>query len=422
MDDMSQSQLQDKRKRRKISFFGNFGQRNLGNEATLLAILHNLRRYLPDAEMNCICTDPVTTAKTYKIAAVSIHDIFVKPELLQSNPVARLVRKIFIGIPIEFYRWIRAISFLGDTDMVIVPGTQFLSDNLTGPWGWPYMLFKWSVAAKLRRCKLLFVSVGVGPLHHTLSRFFVKFALRLADFRSYRDQCSKEYVGSIGLKRASDRVYPDLAFSLATPAVRRGTGTDAGRPVVAVGVIDFHGQFRPSQLSADDTYGCYVETVSAFVTWLLERSYTVRLVIGDVSYDTQVLADLQKILSNKVINFEKDHLIVQPIGSLDELISQLATSDIIVSPRFHNIVFGLLLNKPVLALSYHEKFAALLESFDLNRFDLPIEDADIDTITERFHELERNCNELKRQIGVNVHRYRVSLDEQYGLIVKFFTV
>jgi polysaccharide pyruvyl transferase WcaK-like protein len=416
---MIRPKMQDRRKQTRVSFFGNFGQGNLGNEGTLRAILDNLRKSLPDAEMNCICTGPAATATTYNIAAFPIHGLFVKPELLQSNPLARLVRKIFIGIPIEFYRWIRALRTLGGTDMLIVPGTQFLSDNLTGPWEWPYMVFKWSVAAKLRRCKLAFVSVGAGPLRRSLSRFFVKSALRLADFRSYRDQASKEYLRSIGFSHANDQVYPDLAFSLPTISVPRAGGSNGERPVIAVGVKDYHGQYAPwlRKRSADDTYRCYIERVTAFVAWLLEHRYTVRLVIGDVSYDTQVLADLRKALSEKEIRYESHHLIAEPIESLEELISQLATSDIIVSPRFHNIVFGLLLNKPVLALSYHEKFSALLESSDLGRFDVPIEYAALDTITERFCELERNRGELKRQISENVDRYRIALAEQYSYIL-----
>jgi polysaccharide pyruvyl transferase WcaK-like protein len=43
---------------RKIVLFGNFGTGNLGNDATLQAILHNLRQYFPKAVFSCICTDP----------------------------------------------------------------------------------------------------------------------------------------------------------------------------------------------------------------------------------------------------------------------------------------------------------------------------------------------------------------------------
>jgi len=408
-----------KRKRKKISFFGNFGQGNLGNESTLQAILYNLRQHLPDAEVNCICTGPEATATTHNIAAVPIHDIFV-PGLLRNNPLARFLRKVFIGIPSELYRWLKAFNTLEGTDMFIVPGTQFLSDNLTGPFGWPYMAFKWSVTAKLRRCKLLFVSVGVGPLRHPLSRFFVKSALLLADYRSYRDDSSRQYMRRIGFDPTNDPVYPDLAFSLPTPTIPRGSHRNRGKPVIAMGVADHNGQHGPGprQHQADDIYRHYLDKVTAFVARLLERMYTVRLVIGDVSYDTQVLADLRKSLHERKVNYENHQVIDEPIESVQQLIAQLATSDIVVSPRFHNVVLALLLNRPVIALSYHEKLVSLMDAVGLSKYCQHIDHLDVDKLIDQLIEIEKNAEELKTYIKQKTEEYRMALDKQYTAIFK----
>jgi|SRR5208337_4121443 len=60
-------------KRQRIALFGNFGTGNLGNEATLQAMLYNLRRYLPNAELSCICMRPENTASEHNISAVPIR-------------------------------------------------------------------------------------------------------------------------------------------------------------------------------------------------------------------------------------------------------------------------------------------------------------------------------------------------------------
>ena len=100
------------------------------------------------------------------------------------------------------------------TDMLIIPGTGLLTDAY-GLLGWgPYNLLKWSLIAKVCRCKLLFVSIGAGPIYGTLGRWFVKAILSLADFRSYRDNSTMQYLKGIGFRADNDRVYPDLAFSL----------------------------------------------------------------------------------------------------------------------------------------------------------------------------------------------------------------
>src|SRR5205085_7262149 len=158
------------KKRLKIAFFGHFDSRNFGNESTLQAILHHLRCYQPDAEVTCISTGPEATVATHQVDAIPISENLLVKSWLPRNPLLRLVRRVFIGIPSEPYRWINGLMRLRRTDVVIIPGTGLLMDasGLTG-WG-PYNLFKWSLIAKSCRCKLLFVSVGAGPIYSALGR------------------------------------------------------------------------------------------------------------------------------------------------------------------------------------------------------------------------------------------------------------
>src|SRR5260370_25781901 len=152
--------------KRKICFLGHFGGGNFGNEITLQTILHHFRRRRPGARVACICTAPEALAATQKIETVPINRRFVKPWTLRTR-LARLLRKVFIGVPSELCRWLDAFKALKGTNMLIIPGTGLLTDayGLSG-WGpWPYNVFKWSLIAKLRGCEVLFVSVGAGPIY-----------------------------------------------------------------------------------------------------------------------------------------------------------------------------------------------------------------------------------------------------------------
>ena len=62
--------------RQRIALFGNFGTGNLGNEATLQAMVCNLRVHMPNAEISCICPRPEDTALQYNISAVPIRAPF----------------------------------------------------------------------------------------------------------------------------------------------------------------------------------------------------------------------------------------------------------------------------------------------------------------------------------------------------------
>src|SRR5262249_47070961 len=138
-----------------------------------------------------------STLRAHQIEAIPIAERFAK-SWVPKNPLTRVLRKVCIGIPSELYGWIKSLVVLRRIDMLIVPGTGLLTDAYgLRAWG-PYNLLHWSLMAKICRCKLLFVSVGAGPVYGALGRCFVKWTLSLADFRSYRETSTRQYLKSIG--------------------------------------------------------------------------------------------------------------------------------------------------------------------------------------------------------------------------------
>jgi polysaccharide pyruvyl transferase WcaK-like protein len=398
--------------RRKIALFGTFGTGNLGNECTLQAMLLNIRRRVPNAQVSCICAGPEETASTYGIHAFAIREM---PLRATNNRAWRLLRKICVGIPAELYRWFGVIKRLMGAQMLIMTGTGMLSDYNIGPFGLHYDILRWSVVAKLCRCKLLFVSVGVGPLHHPLARFFVRAALRMADYRSYRDSFSKEYLKSIGFDADADAVYPDLAFSLPKDMLSTGQHDGDKRGPIGVGLITHYVQ-RSLSDDAEQIYREYTTKMASFIRWLLEHNRTVRLLIGDVVHDTRVRTDLRTLLEQSGLTYEKSHIIDQPAGSFEELLSQLATTKVVVASRFHNLLLALLLGKPALAISFHEKDDALMTAVGLQEFRQDIANLDVSTLIEQFVRLEENADPLRQEIRRNTKDYRRELDKQYDRI------
>lgn len=145
--------LHRKRSRLKIALFGHFGARNFGNETTLEAMLSHLRRLLPESDLSCICTEPQVVTAMYNIPAVPLTATFTQLRIFR-NPIAKLLRTAFVGLPCEIYRWLSGLSTLRDTDALIVTGTGLLTD-VFGLRGWgPYNTFKWSLIARLCGCRL----------------------------------------------------------------------------------------------------------------------------------------------------------------------------------------------------------------------------------------------------------------------------
>ena len=401
------------KKPKTIFFFGHFGSPNFGNEITLQTALYHVRCLLPEAEVACICTGPEALAATQKIETVPISRSFVKPGKRRSRS-ARLLRKVFIAAPSEFCRWFETFNTLRRADMLIIPGTGLLTDAYgLMAWG-PYNLFKWSLIASVCRCKVLFVSVGAGPVYSALGKYFVKSALSLADFRSYRDKASLEYLKGIGFSTNSDRIYPDLVFSLPEAMLPHHGDRRGKRSIVGLGVMPYAGKYSVAKPS-DVTYRKYLESLVTFVRWLLMHDYDIRLLTGEVS-DSSASAEFRFLLKISLGHYDENRIIDQPALSAEQLLPQIAGTDIVVATRFHNILLGLVLNKPVISISFHHKCASLMKEMGLSEYCQDINHMNGDRLIEQFQDLERNAEKLKPVIRRNVEQSRKALDEQYNFI------
>src|SRR5216684_3179897 len=378
-------------------------------EMTLQAIIHNVHKYLPDAQVNCICTNPEDASARHDILAFLISYRYGKDHRSRARRdplIIRWLRRFLIRLPLELIEWLRAFRTLKGTSMLVMTGTGMLGDFGIGPFDLHYEILKWSLLAKLRRTKLLFVSVGAGPIAHPLSRWMVKLAISLADYRSYRDSFSKDYLASIGFDTKDDHVYPDLAFSL-RPGVP-ACGSQNSR-VIGLGLMDYYGKGSTDEYD-ETTYRDYLERVTTFATLLLDRKYTIRLLIGDVSYDTRVTGDVIKRLRERGA---KGQIIDEPVSSVEQLIAQLAATDIVIATRFHNVLLALMLNKPVVALSYHEKIASLMAGVGMAEYCQRIDQLDVGRLIELFNKLEQNVGSIKPLIEQKTGEYGRALEQQY---------
>ena len=400
------------RNRKEVAFFGHFDSSNFGNESTLQAILYHLRRFQPDAEATCICTGPEATVATHHIEAIPLAEKFFKS--VPRNRLLRTLRTVCIVMPSEPYRWVRGLVRLRRTDMLIIPGTGLLTDAYgLSSWG-PYNLFKWSLLAKICRCKLLFVSVGAGPIYGALGRYFVKSVLSFADFRSYRDKSTIQYLEGIGFRAANDQIYPDLVFSFPEAVIPNQNAKKGRRSVVGLGVMGSAGRYGVDGPS-DAIYSAYLENLVTFAKWLLAREYDIRLLIGDL-VDTPATHEFKGLLRERISVWDEGRIIDEPICSVENLLSQIAATDIVVATRFHNVLLALLCNKPVISISFHHKCKSLMSAMGLLAYCLDIIDLKADSLIEKFCNLETSVDALKPLIEKKVGEFRTALDEQYKFI------
>jgi polysaccharide pyruvyl transferase WcaK-like protein len=400
----------------RIAFWGNFGALNLGNECTLAAAVYNFRARVPRAELLAICRGPGDTVARHGIGAIPMS----RPR--EPRTSARLPKplRMLAMFAREAGAWLSAFHQAGRIDALLVTGSGILSDEGEGTLGLPYELFKWSLVTKLRRKKLFFVSVGAESLTRPVPQALVKAALKLADYRSYRDSHSVSVLQKLGFRIEHDVVRPDLAFSLPRPAAagRVMAPFDATQQRrVAVGLFNYRGR---GLASPEDSaaYQVYLDRICSLIEWLLERSDAVRVVLGDYAYDEKVRLDVRAELLRRGVDLTNPAFSDDPAESFEQLVEQLATVDFVIGSRYHNVVLALLLARPVVSLSYEPKHDALMRDTGLGEYCQWLDEFTLERLKQQLARLEADASGLSAVIAERTASNRARLGEQYDLIVR----
>jgi polysaccharide pyruvyl transferase WcaK-like protein len=404
-------------KRAKVAFFGIFGIHNLGNECTLQSILQGARRYLPSSDIYAISFDPSDTLRRHGLTAIPVtKQTFSHPS--RSGFIGRLAKpfRVLRRIKNEILDWAAAVKALRGTDLVIMTGTGMLTDYLTTALGFPYHVFRWTAAARLAGCKVRFVGVGVGPIYGKLSRWFITKALSLADYRSFRDQNSKNRIRKNGFIRDKDPVFPDLVFSLAEESLGKRPAGDGEVRQVGLGVMDHRDVHMWSDEEHQARYAAYLQKMCEFTQWLVSHNYSVRILQGDARHDAATRAELKALLGQRGIQYDESGIHDEGGDSVEDLIAQIAKADIVVSPRFHNLLLGLMMDIPAISISYDPKNDCLLEGVGLGDYRQALTELDVNKLIDQFTRLRAQVEQVKPLIAEKSVEYRALLEDQYELI------
>ena len=134
-------------------------------------------------------------------------------------------------------------------------------------------------------------------------------------------------------------------------------------------------------------------------------------------FDGAVKEELIELLGKRGVNCNDGRILDEPVSSVEQLLTQLATTDVVVSPRFHNIVLGIMLNKPVISLAYHEKFMSLMTDMGLPEYCQHLDDLDVGKLIEQLKSLEKTTTSHLSYVKRKMEEYRMALDAQYSIIL-----
>jgi polysaccharide pyruvyl transferase WcaK-like protein len=430
----------------RVALLDHMGGGNLGDDATQTAVIQNIRRRRPGADIIGLSMNPADTRSRHGIPAYAIRRStwvggpvrggFNSAEVAQTEKralslkarlravvsrhrvllrVLTLINLVVVRAPKElclelvFLR--RSLAIVKSCDLLVISGGGQLLDCWGGPWGFPYTIWKWIVLAKMSKVGRIFLNVGAGPLDYRLSFFFVSQASRLANYMSFRDHNSKLLVQRIGFRGKSE-VVTDNVYGLELPSCATESMTDHGGSIIGISPMAY---CHPALYWKKDrnSYDSFIGKLAAFGSALIGSGYRIVLFTSDIGFDRQTVQDLKKTLESKLGTARKSWIESEVVDTTEQLLRAMSFMDYVVTCRFHGVVFAHLLNKPVLALSHHPKVTTLMNDIGLADYCVDIESFDPDSISNKFALLVKNADQIKETMADVLARYRSRLAHQF---------
>lgn len=421
----------------RVGVFGHYGHCNLGDEAIIEAVIQNLRSRWPAVSVAGFSMNPEDTARRYGILAYPIRRLD-DPTSSNAAPVVKrspltpareflkrfsLLRTIVhaarfvVRLPRELWS---ELVFLGksyrvakDVDFFFISGSNQFMDGFGGVWSFPYTLLKWTVLARLAGARVVFLSVGAGPVDSLSSRIMVRTALSLADYVSFRDAASHRLIDWFG-SRGRWRVYPDLAQSFLFE--RRATTNKGSRPVVGINPMPVYDK-RFWDAPDDARYARYVGQLARFSSRLMRERYPI-FFFATQSSDEAVIDDVLARLDGDLVTASGAPHRVRRSKTVAEVMHTIQSADIVVATRFHGTILALHAHRPVLGICYYRKTRDVLREMGQEAYAVDLDEIEDAELWRVFEALATNHHEEARKIERKGDEVRALLAEQYDSVLE----
>jgi polysaccharide pyruvyl transferase WcaK-like protein len=417
----------------KIGLLQHVGHGNLGDDATVASVMHNIKSRWPHARIVGLTLNPSDTEKRHGIKSYAIRrDCKLPPVPSASergsestvlrlkaalrryrvlNLVLRSVKAATIRAPRAFFQelpfLIESFRIVRSLDLLVVSGGGQLRDSWKGPWKFPYTLFKWVILAKLSGTRCYFINVGAGPLKARTSHFLIRHALRLADYISFRDERSRLLVRRAGFNGTS-RIHADCVYGLPTP-VRSIARNTLGIRESLIGI-------SPMRVYWDENppiYSHLIQQLGQFSAWLVRSQHRLELFGTDIWYDSSAVTDLHTAIMNEFPSPASPQITCPRIDGINALLIQMSSMDYVVTCRFHGVVFAHLLNIPILAISHHPKVHTMMSDIGLSDYCVDIRAVDLNVLKTIFTRLVDNREEIKARMAERAARFKRELTTEF---------
>lgn len=428
---------------RVLLFGGDGGNRNLGDQAMLLATVRRLRQHFPTCTITVLAANPDQLPDLGGVRRVHWPDAFSKNLANCRLRIPGLWRFWRLPTLVRGWQFIRAARTLSQTrrmpqrlshaskelllliaesDLVVNYGSGGLNDiwakGCVYPWAFCYL------AAHALGKKILVTGQGIGPLTHPLDRRLLCAALNRVNAITVRDCANSAAIlrcGGVNMARL--HITADDAFSF--PSAPREVvqkallkeGIPQGRPLVAL-------SFRTTAF--DRSIGKRESALMADVADRLVVKTGANIFFISTCYDQKHGVD-DRIAASEVLNFmrhTKRATVLKEVYDAAMVKGFVAESDLVIGTTYHPLVFALSSGTPAIGLYkgpyYTGKVRGLFGHYDMNAATFDFETCTADEIIGQALSALRERQSIRESISATTRRLNEELNEVWVEVEHWF--
>jgi len=361
---------------KSVVISGYYGFDNLGDEAILEQLCHELREIDPGIKICVLSQNPESTSKKYDVESIS--------------------------------RWsVTAIyNALSACDLFISGGGGLFQDSssIKSVVYYAFLFF----LARLKRVPIFVYAQGIGPLRSSISHFLTKASMSLAACICVRDKKSQ-----LILKRWNLDSYltADPVWALSTN-VDSKDNCDTNRGAVAD--PDKKLKIGLSLRQCDVLDESWLETISSQLKKSLPPKCILVPLVLQESLDKPVLDILIKSLDN----FEIEQINLKPDDLPSLWLSSISKLDMMVAMRLHAAIMALKSGVATLALAYDPKVATVAKDFAQPYIEMKNPDSK-KIFESKLLELLENTKELEQKAKKTASDKEKDARQNKELLAKF---
>jgi len=429
------------RKTARIAIMGHVGVGNMGDEAITASVVAGLREHAPQAELMAFSLNPRDTAARHGVESHPLrlyterllnspppdfswettYAAKSKPASGESNAPAGLsawLRKIpllkaILKPVVVAARWMRLMAAILAFDfrsfrrlrgvtLMLWAGSGQISDYVDGL-GYPLVILRWTLLARMRGAKVAFGSAGAGPVTNPISRLCFGLAMKLAHYRSFRDPYSLDEAQSLGSPEPN-RFIRDFAFShplLASLPARPQNSV----PWVGINPLPFFGGEYWHILDSS-VYDRYVDAHARLIIGLLRNGRRVTLYPSNIRVDPRSVRRIVERVNELAPELTPRVELETSLQDVPGVLESLRKYDVVVATRYHGVLLALACGTPTVSVVYHDKTRQVAEHIGLGHWCIPADVANGERLLALTEDLIANLHasttlvEARRRVDV----------------------